>query len=653
MRSRIWLGLAAASLLVAAVHGQVVPAPLLGVLQAEDRRAPTAADLSRIQAQARSRNTETAIVALRALGRLERPALITSISPALRHGYPEIRIEAANAAAQAAEGWRLGLSAPGTLTPGSLLSTLTDRLDAEEESGVRSALAQSIGRLPYRTADEVRRAERALVDLAARNVTSDDRLGAAKGLESLARLSGSLRPLSPDAAAALTAFLYADRSREARVRRLAMQALATMGAVDAALLRHAAADPDPQVRRLAIEAARNVADALDLLVTAVDDPAPIVRLQALQGLRSRDDDRSCQMTIAMTADPDLRVAMAAIDGLRVCEGWSNAISLLDHHASALPQADGYRAWHHAAHAIVALAGAAPAVARSRLDALTRARTWQIRLYAARAAALLGDRVVLERLAQDADDNVAEAAIFGLSARVGHAADAAYLAALGRPGPQAVRATAVALEGSTHPDARARLHAVLDQLAGERGAGALDVRTALVQALASVGDDIRMPAAPRVAPNSGLTTESLRGLVAPRALVTVRDVGRFELALVVAEAPGTVARFVELAESGYYNGTSIHGLVPDVAVHGGSPGASEYIGHPDLMRDEVGLWPHVRGSVGLAARGRDTGDGRFFINLVDNPRFDHQFTVFAQVLNGMEIVDRLLEGDTIERIEILR
>jgi cyclophilin family peptidyl-prolyl cis-trans isomerase len=71
-----------------------------------------------------------------------------------------------------------------------------------------------------------------------------------------------------------------------------------------------------------------------------------------------------------------------------------------------------------------------------------------------------------------------------------------------------------------------------------------------------------------------------------------------------------------------------------------------------LRDEVGSWPHVRGAVGISTRGRDTGDAQIFIDLVDNPRLDHEYTVFAQVLNGIEIVDRILEGDVIEKVEIL-
>jgi cyclophilin family peptidyl-prolyl cis-trans isomerase len=135
-------------------------------------------------------------------------------------------------------------------------------------------------------------------------------------------------------------------------------------------------------------------------------------------------------------------------------------------------------------------------------------------------------------------------------------------------------------------------------------------------------------------------------------VTIRDLGAFEVALFTSEAPLTVLRFASLAESGYYNGLMFHRVVPNFVVQGGSPAANEYVGTSEFMRDEVGLWPHVRGGMGLSTRGRDTGDGQFFIDLVDNPRFDHEYTVFAQVLNGIEVIDRILEGDVIERVEIM-
>jgi cyclophilin family peptidyl-prolyl cis-trans isomerase len=58
-------------------------------------------------------------------------------------------------------------------------------------------------------------------------------------------------------------------------------------------------------------------------------------------------------------------------------------------------------------------------------------------------------------------------------------------------------------------------------------------------------------------------------------------------------------------------------------------------------------------VGISTRGRDTGDSQIFINLVDNYRLDHNYTVFARVVEGMDAVDRVQEGDVMESVEILR
>src|SRR5262245_28102937 len=77
----------------------------LAVLIAEDRRAPTPADLATVRAGLRSRDPQTVRLAVRALGRLERPDLIADILPVLEHPLPEIRSEAATAVGQAAHGW--------------------------------------------------------------------------------------------------------------------------------------------------------------------------------------------------------------------------------------------------------------------------------------------------------------------------------------------------------------------------------------------------------------------------------------------------------------------------------------------------------------------------------------------------------------------
>ena len=70
-----------------------------------------------------------------------------------------------------------------------------------------------------------------------------------------------------------------------------------------------------------------------------------------------------------------------------------------------------------------------------------------------------------------------------------------------------------------------------------------------------------------------------------------------------------------------------------------------------MRDELGLRSHSRGTVGISTRGRHTGDAQFFVNLLDNPRLDHEFTAFAEISSGLDVVDGVLEGDIIKSIVI--
>jgi len=135
------------------------------------------------------------------------------------------------------------------------------------------------------------------------------------------------------------------------------------------------------------------------------------------------------------------------------------------------------------------------------------------------------------------------------------------------------------------------------------------------------------------------------------VLVMRGGGRIVLRLRPFEAPTNAARFVRLARAGWFDGLTFHRVAPNFVVQGGSPGANEYVGDGPYTRDELGLASHVRGTVGLSTRGRDTGDGQIFINLVDNLRLDHDYTIFAEVVEGMDVVDGLLEGAVIERVEI--
>jgi cyclophilin family peptidyl-prolyl cis-trans isomerase len=388
-------------------------------------------------------------------------------------------------------------------------------------------------------------------------------------------------------------------------------------------------------------------------------------------MRGPGADVLCPAALARAADGDPHVALAAIDQLAACGAAPDAIVLLERVAGDAEDAGPARGWHRTAHALIALAAAAPERTRPPIARAASSRVWQLRMYAARAATTVGDRLLLEKLSDDDEDNVREAAVEGLTKIAGHSADAVYVRQLIRNGNQILRAAAAALEGTADAAAAVpALEAAYERLIVEGRDNSHDARAALEKTLSSVGtrrkqhSSLSSPLRARPdgsangadsrsnADDLDLDADELRRLAPARAHVTIRGVGTFELVFLAEEAPATVLRFARLALSGYYNGLTFHRVVPNFVIQGGSPGANEYIGDATFMRDEVGRWPHVRGAVGISTRGRDTGDAQIFIDLVDNPRLNHQYTVFAHVLNGIDVVEQVLEGDVIERIEIV-
>jgi cyclophilin family peptidyl-prolyl cis-trans isomerase len=164
----------------------------------------------------------------------------------------------------------------------------------------------------------------------------------------------------------------------------------------------------------------------------------------------------------------------------------------------------------------------------------------------------------------------------------------------------------------------------------------------------------VPKTTRYVPAPFPSEETRRSLEGAQAVITMKALGAFTVQLLTQEAPATVATFVGLAEKSAYNGLTFHRVVPNFVLQGGSPGADEYDAlTPEFMRDELGLTSHERGTLGISTRGHDTGDGQIFVNLVDNWRLDHTYTVFARTISGMDVVDRIQEGDVIETVRIDR
>ena len=196
-----------------------------------------------------------------------------------------------------------------------------------------------------------------------------------------------------------------------------------------------------------------------------------------------------------------------------------------------------------------------------------------------------------------------------------------------------------------------------RLAGDLRPFLLDIDPAIAKLAAEIisekGTSKVEPATKRYATKPVPSEAFIRRLAGATAVVKMKEAGPFTLQLIPEEAPVTVALFAQLAEAKYYNGLTLHRIVPNFVLQGGSPGANEYVGHADFMRDELGLPSHRRGTLGISTRGRDTGDAQIFINLIDNFRLDHAYTVFARIVEGMDNVDKIQEGDVIESIEIRR
>ena len=231
-------------------------------------------------------------------------------------------------------------------------------------------------------------------------------------------------------------------------------------------------------------------------------------------------------------------------------------------------------WHAAAHAIVALARLSPEDARSRMQRLATSRQWQLRAYAARASAVLADTMRLRAFVRDADDNVKEAAIDGLSKVAGHAEDNTYLAALNGQGAQAVRAAAIALKGSPREDVKSAANTAYGRWAARGIASARDTRVALLEAAGRPATD-EHDARPRgeLLPDAIALAlgEDIRLKV---SMAPTSGGGTFIVHLRGDVAPLMASRILALVRAGYYDGLTWHRIEPDFVIQGGSPGASE-------------------------------------------------------------------------------
>jgi peptidylprolyl isomerase len=129
------------------------------------------------------------------------------------------------------------------------------------------------------------------------------------------------------------------------------------------------------------------------------------------------------------------------------------------------------------------------------------------------------------------------------------------------------------------------------------------------------------------------------------MVIMLDGGEVVVELRPDKAPLHVARIRELANSGFYDGLTIIRVAPGHVVQAGDPKFDGSGGSGQTIKAEFSDLKHVRGAVGMARDDDpDSGDSQFYICLADRPHLDGRYTVFGQVVSGMEIVDMLAPGD---------
>jgi cyclophilin family peptidyl-prolyl cis-trans isomerase/HEAT repeat protein len=362
-----------------------------------------------------------------------------------------------------------------------------------------------------------------------------------------------------------------------------------------------------------------IPDLHETLLDLLSDPSPPIRAAALRALATTDQESF--VTVLSGLDPDqhwnVRAALATVLGTLTPD---LALPRLE---AMLSDAD-QRVIPAVLASLVKLA--APKAASTLIDRLkeddpivrTAAATGLGTLKPANGAAALAEAYVFGQ--RDANYNARAAALAALSA---------YGAAVAVP---------VLKTAFSDKDWAVRVRAAL-LMAQLDPSSATDAAAQIRPAPTTLPADVYQ--APRVT-NPDVSTQ----------VYLDTDRGTIQIELAVLDAPLTVENFVALARKGYFNGLSVHRVVPDFVVQDGDPrGDGE--GAPGYsIRDEINERPYLRGTVGMALDPwADTGGSQYFITHSPQPHLDAKYTVFGRVVAGMDVVDQMQQWDVIRRVRI--
>lgn len=482
---------------------------------------------------------------------------------------------------------------------------------------VRRAAAYALGRRP--------RAHAVPALAAARDGDAETRSLAVRGL--LAPAVDS-RGYGRAAARMLLVSALGDSARPVRIN--AARALGSYAVDTAAAAALIAVLPlaEPDLLVTAIESLGRIgsaeaADVLQARAAARDELVP-VRVAALEALARVAPDRGLRLAERLGAAPEwrLRAASGAVRARLLAATVARTNAALDDPDPRVVAA----ALGAAIYSIAPL--------RALLVEMTGRADVQVRTTVLNGLATLRDPalvpLLLDAFARAARDTVNDAALAAVDA----------LGAL-PPTPRAAAARAFFSRFARSPDALVRLRArdrFGDTISASWGSP-LPFDTSLDSAgyLALVRS--------QVAP-------VLAGAPRPRVLLAT-DRGEIEIELLPDVAPLTVCSFLALARRGYFDGQEWPRVVPNFVVQGGDPRGDTSGGPGYTIRDELNRVPYERGTVGMALSGPDTGGSQFFITLAPQPHLYGAYTVFGRVVRGLDVVDRIVQGDRILRIREVR
>ena len=385
------------------------------------------------------------------------------------------------------------------------------------------------------------------------------------------------------------------------------------------ILGDAGADPHVRLEVVGAIGGLHVPAVGDALLDVLADPSPAIRAAALRSLAAFDHESFVTVLSGLDADPhwNVRAALATVLGTLPPE---NGLPRLE----AMMDDGDQRVIPFAIAALVKLkAPDAAAVLIDRLkadDPVVRAAAAEGigTLKPANGAAALGDAYRFGQ--RDAMYNARAAALAAL-AKYGAAAAAPVLRSAFADKDWAVRVRAVQL---------------LKQL----------------DAAAAADADAQIRPAPTTAAPEVYAAARLVSPPVSTQVYVETDRGTIQIELAVNDAPLTVENFITLARKGYFNGLSVHRVVPDFVIQDGDPRGDGEGGPGYSIRDELNERPYLRGTVGMALDPwPDTGGSQYFITHSPQPHLDAKYTVFGRVVAGMDVVDQIQQWDVIRQVRV--